>query len=171
MWHLNKKKGYLPLCQNQRHFYHDGTEYLEHLCLLKQNTVVPTKPLHVRLCWMETLAQTTSGWCTPVPFLLHIHLHRGVYMCTYPCVCPERKTTSITVIFTHCWKAFWSISFMLWPWASVKNLVQCSPQRHVLLAENKQDRTASGLALTFQQPPIPPHTYPLLHCLGIPVSV
>ena len=76
--------------------------YLELLCLLKQNTVVATKPHHVRLCWMEILAQTTSGLCTPVPFLLHVHLHWCVYMCTYPCVCAERKTASITAIFTLC---------------------------------------------------------------------
>lgn len=49
---------------------------------------------------MAVLAQTTSGPCTPVPSLLHIHLHRCIHICTYPCVCAERKTASITAIFT-----------------------------------------------------------------------
>lgn len=128
------------------------------LCLPKQSTVVATKPPHMRLCWVEIPAQTTSGWCTPVPFLLHIHLHRHVH------VHAPRKIASITVISTLCntqrkysesWAAFWMISFMLWP--TVRNLAQCSPQRHGVMVENKQDRTARGLALTFHWPPISLH--------------
>lgn len=53
------------------------------------------------------------------------------------------------------WAAFWMISFMLWPWPSVRNPAQCSLQKHGVMVENKQDGTARGLALTFQWPPIP----------------
>lgn len=58
------------------------------------------------------------------------------------------------------WAAFWMISFMLWPWPSVRNPAQCSLQRHGVMVENKQDGTARGLALTFQWPPITPPPIP-----------
>lgn len=41
---LELKERWLPLCQ--KHFYHDGTMYLEHLCLPKQSTGVAAKPPH-----------------------------------------------------------------------------------------------------------------------------
>lgn len=155
------------MCQKQRHFDHDGTVYLEHLCLLQQNTVVATKPPHVRFCWTKILAQTTSGWCTPMPFLLH----RCGYTCRYPqCLCRGKLLPSQLLLLSldYYWEAFWTISFMQWPWASVKNFVQCFPQRHALIAENKQDRTASVLALTFQWPPIPLQPVPCSTLLAAP---
>lgn len=72
--------------------------YLEHLCLLKQNT----EP-HSLLGPGSTDGNPSSNhlWTTyPASFHLHIHLYRCMHTFIYPCVCTMRKTTSITAIFT-----------------------------------------------------------------------
>lgn len=82
-----------------------------------------------------------------------------VYTDVYMCAHPEENCFHHSDFYTleYYWATFCMISFLLWPWHSVRNLAQCSPQRHTVMVENKQDRTARGLALTFQWPPISLH--------------
>lgn len=101
---------------------------------------------------MEIPAQTTSGWCTPVPFLVHIHLHRCVHVHT-----PRGKLLP-SQPFLHSGILLSSfLNDFLHAWPSVRSLAHCSPQRHSVMVENKQEQNCRGLALTFQWPPISLH--------------
>lgn len=123
-----QKRGSYPYAKNKGIFTM-MVVYLEHLCLLKQNTAAASGPV----CQALPNGNPRSdhlGVMDSSAFSLHIHLHRCIHMCTYPRVCAERKTASITAIFTLFrlpLRAFWMISFMIWTWASVKNLAWCSP--------------------------------------------